>query len=137
MAALESLILTLGSFQTPVLRDRAMGRLKAALANPEAELLKVIIKHVGRLMVTLTYAALEQDLELAVMLQTLLLVTSQTLVEEETTHLAQNFPALVTVYGSANFVAELLPLAEMLGNLPATHRAKLTFAASFHEARSA
>lgn len=113
-----------------------MARFKVALANPEAEFLKVAIKHVGRLMVTLTYAALEQDLELAVMLQTLLLVTSQTFLEQESTHLAQNFPALVAVYGRDNFVQELLPLAEMLGGLPATHRAKLTFTASFHEARS-
>ena len=128
-----TLALTLRILKAEPYHAKAIARFKVALADPHAEILRLLIKNIGKILNGISYAELENDMELSVMIQTLLLVTSQNSLEEETLYLAQNIPAILLVYGADIFASELLPLIERLFNLTSASLAKVTLAACFHE----
>lgn len=120
-------------FKETLYYEKALGRLKIFIENPEENIIKVIIKHIGKILNTITYEGLANDIELAVMIQTLLLVTAQNHLEEESVHLAKNLPSIIFAYGPENFVEELLPALDELMALPSGSNAKQILASIFHE----
>jgi hypothetical protein len=120
-------------FREPPYYEKVLGNLKNVLANPQADMIKIVIKHVGKILNTITYTELENDVELAVMFQTLFLVTAQNNLEQELINLAQNLPSIIYAFGPDNFVEELAILLEKFVSLPSENKAKQIFATSFHE----
>lgn len=135
ISAAESLGLVLGLCKGLPVFKQAVDKFKVVLTVPNVEVLKVTIKNIGKTLVGIGKETLDKDKELKLMLQSIILVAVEKDLKESGVLVAQNLPAIVSVYGAEKFVGELFRVLERLMSTksPATSLARAAFAKCFHE----
>eukprot|EP00826_Nyctotherus_ovalis_P038868 TRINITY_DN3676_c0_g6_i1.p1 TRINITY_DN3676_c0_g6~~TRINITY_DN3676_c0_g6_i1.p1 ORF type:complete len:581 (-),score=128.03 TRINITY_DN3676_c0_g6_i1:50-1792(-) len=135
VSAAESLGLVLGLCKGSAVFKQAVDKLKVVLTVPNVEVLKVTIKNIGRTLVGIGKETLDKDKELKLMLQSIIMVAVEKDLKESGVLVAQNLPAIVSVYGAEKFVGELFRVIERLmsAKSAATSLARAAFAKCFHE----
>lgn len=133
--AAESLGLIMGECRSLPLFDAAIEKLKTALAVPNAEVLKATVNNIGKVLVGIGREKLEKSKELGILLQGVIKSALEMDMEGSGVSLAKNLPAIVAIYGTKAFIAELFKIIEKLMSAknPCADLARATFANCFHE----